>query len=113
MVAETAHSGDYQLAPYFRLPLSLTEYSHFSNTLPQVSKQQRCLDSRAHGEHGMLTEKCDEDSDVAAAQTLQRHPNAGIKCRPPTLQAGSLPAEPQGKPKNTGVGSLSLLQSPA
>ena len=26
------------------------------------------------------------------------------------LQAGSLPAEPQGKPKNTGVGSLSLLQ---
>ena len=26
------------------------------------------------------------------------------------LQASSLPAEPQGKPKNTGVGSLSLLQ---
>ena len=28
----------------------------------------------------------------------------------PPLQADSLPAEPQGKPKNTGVGSLSLLQ---
>ena len=28
----------------------------------------------------------------------------------PTLQMDSLPAEPQGKPKNTGVGSLSLLQ---
>ena len=27
-----------------------------------------------------------------------------------TLQADSLPAEPQGKPKNTCVGSLSLLQ---
>ena len=27
-----------------------------------------------------------------------------------TLQADSLPAEPQGKPKNTGVGGLSLLQ---
>ena len=26
------------------------------------------------------------------------------------LQADSLPAEPQGKPKNTRVGSLSLLQ---
>ena len=26
------------------------------------------------------------------------------------LQVDSLPAEPQGKPKNTGVGSLSLLQ---
>ena len=27
-----------------------------------------------------------------------------------TLQVDSLPAEPQGKPRNTGVGSLSLLQ---
>ena len=26
-------------------------------------------------------------------------PNPGIKPRPPTLQADSLPAEPQGKPK--------------
>ena len=30
--------------------------------------------------------------------------------RSPTLQVDSLPAEPQGKPMNTGVGSLSLLQ---
>ena len=30
--------------------------------------------------------------------------------RSPALQADSLPAEPQGKPKNTGVGCLSLLQ---
>ena len=30
--------------------------------------------------------------------------------RSPALQADSLPAEPQGNPKNTGVGSLSLLQ---
>ena len=30
--------------------------------------------------------------------------------RSPALQADSLPAEPLGKPKNTGVGSLSLLQ---
>ena len=37
-------------------------------------------------------------------------PNPGIKPRSPTLQADSLPAEPQGKPKNTRVGSLSLLQ---
>ena len=37
-------------------------------------------------------------------------PNLGIKPRSPALQADSLPAEPQGKPKNTGVGSLSLLQ---
>ena len=37
-------------------------------------------------------------------------PNPGIKPRSPTLHVDSLPAEPQGKPKNTGVGSLSLLQ---
>ena len=37
-------------------------------------------------------------------------PNPGIKPRSPTLQADPLPDEPQGKPKNTGVGSLSLLQ---
>ena len=36
--------------------------------------------------------------------------NPGIEPRSPSLQADSLPAEPQGKPKNTGVGSLSLLQ---
>ena len=36
------------------------------------------------------------------------HP--GIEPRSPALQADSLPAEPPGKPKNPGVGSLSLLQ---
>ena len=34
----------------------------------------------------------------------------GIELGSPALQVDSLPAEPQGKPKNTGVGSLSLLQ---
>ena len=34
----------------------------------------------------------------------------GIEPRSPTLQADSLPAEPPGKTKNVGVGSLSLLQ---
>ena len=37
-------------------------------------------------------------------------PNPGIEPRSPTLQVDSLPSEPPGKPKNTGVGSLSLLQ---
>ena len=37
-------------------------------------------------------------------------PNPGIEPRSSTLQVNSLPAEPQGKPKNTGVGDLSLLQ---
>ena len=38
-------------------------------------------------------------------------PNPGIEPRSPTLQVDSLPAESQGKPKNTGVGNLSLLQA--
>ena len=37
-------------------------------------------------------------------------PNPGIEPRSPALQADSLLPEPPEKPKNTGVGSLSLLQ---
>ena len=37
-------------------------------------------------------------------------PNPVIEPRSPALKVDSLPAEPQGKPKNTGGGSLSLLQ---
>ena len=36
--------------------------------------------------------------------------NPGIKPRSLALQVDSLPAKPQGKSKNTGVGSLFLLQ---
>ena len=36
--------------------------------------------------------------------------NPGIKPRFSTRQMHSLPAEPQGNPKNSGVSSLSLLQ---
>ena len=36
-------------------------------------------------------------------------PNPGSKHRSPALQVDSLPSEPQGKPKNTAVGRLSLL----
>ena len=38
------------------------------------------------------------------------HPNPGIRPRSLALQVDSFPPEPWGKPKNTGVGSLSLLQ---
>ena len=39
-----------------------------------------------------------------------RVPNLGIEPSSHALQVDSLPSEPLGKPKNTGVGSLSLLQ---
>ena len=37
-------------------------------------------------------------------------PKPGIEPRSPALQVDSLSSEPPGKPKNTGVGSLSFLQ---
>ena len=37
-------------------------------------------------------------------------PNPGMESRSPTFQADSLLAQPQRKPKNTGVGNPSLLQ---
>ena len=36
--------------------------------------------------------------------------NPGQNPKSPTLQVDSLPSEPSGKPKNTGVDNLSLLQ---
>ena len=60
-----------------------------------------------HTAHGVLQARILERVPCPSPGDL---PNLGIKPRSPTLQADSLPAEPQGKPKNTGVGSLSLLQ---
>jgi len=57
--------------------------------------------------HGILQARILE---WVASPSCRGLPNPGIKPRSPALQGDSLPAEPQGKPKNTGVGSLSLLQ---
>ena len=48
-------------------------------------------------------------SPTLQADALTSEP-PGKGARSPTLPADSLPAEPQGKPKNTALGSLSLLQ---
>jgi len=47
---------------------------------------------------------------VWVAMPFSRVSSQSREPRSPTLQADSLPSEPPGKPKNTGVGSLSLLQ---
>ena len=57
--------------------------------------------------HGILQARILEW--VAVPFSRGNLPNPGVESRCPTLKADSLPAEPQGKPKNTGVGSLSLL----
>ena len=52
-----------------------------------------------------------QNTGVGSLSLLQGNlPNPGIKPKFPALQADALPAESQGKPKNTGEGSLSLFQ---
>ena len=50
-----------------------------------------------------------QKTELGSLSLLQGLPNPEIKTRFPALQAYSLPVEPPGKPKNTGMGSLSLL----
>jgi len=57
--------------------------------------------------HGILQARILEWVAVPSPGVL---PNPGTEPRSPALQADSIPAEPLGKPKNSGVGSLSLLQ---
>ena len=57
--------------------------------------------------HGILQARILEQVAFPFSRGL---PNPGIEPRSSALQVDSLPAEPQGKPKYTGVGSLSLLQ---
>ena len=60
-----------------------------------------------HTVHGILQARI---LDWVAFPFSRESSQPRIEPRSPTLQADSLPAEPQGKPKNTGVGSLSLFQ---
>ena len=53
--------------------------------------------------HGILQAKVLEQTDISFSR-------ASFRPRSPSLQVDSFPAEPPGKPKNTEVGSLSLLQ---
>ena len=53
-----------------------------------------------YADHGILQAKILE---WVAFHSLGDLPNPGIEPRSPTLQANSLPAEPQGKPKATST----------
>ena len=69
-------------------------------------------------QYSCLIDRGESESRSVVSDSLQPHglyspwnsPVPGIKLRFPTLQADSLPAEPPGKAKDTGVGSLSLFQ---
>ena len=63
------------------------------------------------GPHGLYNpwNSPDQNTGVEPFSSPGDLPNPGIKLRSPELQVDSLPAEPLGKPKNNGVGRLSLL----
>ena len=68
---------------------------------------QLFCDPMNYGVHGILQARILE---WVAFSFARGSSNPGIEPQSPSLWADSLPAEPQGKPKYTGVGSLSLLQ---
>ena len=85
-------------------PAHCTHRHHAS--LPKVKVSQSCPtlhDPMDYTVHGILQARILE----WVAFPFSR---GSSQPKSPPLQADSLPAEPQGKPKNTGVGSLSLLQ---
>ena len=70
-----------------------------------VSNSGNPMDSTIHG---ILQVKILEK---VAFPFLGDLPNSGIEHRSPALQGDSLPSEPQGKPKNTGVDIVQLSRS--
>ena len=86
----------------FNLGFKSRPYQFKSESLLAVSDSLR-----PHGAHGTLQARILEWIIFPFSRDLL---NQGIKPRSPELQVYSLPTEPQGKPNNIGVGSLSLLQ---
>ena len=76
----------------------------------EVKISQSCLtfwDLMGYTVHGILQARIQEWIAFPFSRGFS-HPR--VEPRSPALQVDSLPAEPPGKPKNTGVGRLSLLQ---
>ena len=93
----------------FLLLLEESGWVVLSRRMVKVKIAQSCLDSlRAHGQSMEFSRpRYWSGSPFPSPGDL---PNLGVEPRSPALRADSLPAETPGKPKNTGVGSLSLFQ---
>ena len=103
-IKDSAHAGDSGWIPGLERSLgegngSSLQHSCLGNPMDRGAWQATV--------HGILQARIMEWVTFPSPGHL---PNPGTKPRSPTLQAHSLPAEPQRKPKNTGVDSLSLLQ---
>ena len=84
-----------------------------THTLNRESESESCsVLSNSLQPHGLYSpwNSPGQNTGVGTFPSPGDLPNQGIELWSPALQADSLPAEPQGKPKNTGVHSLSLLQ---
>ena len=98
----------------FRKLFSENKIKEVSSKQVKVKATQLCLTLQLHE----LQPTSSSIHEILQARILkqvaipfsQGSSNLGIKPRFPTLQEYFLPSEPPGKPKNTGVGSLSLLQ---
>ena len=102
----------YFWSPFFGLQAPSLPSNHnsggfFWKVKVKVAQSVWLCDPMDYIVHGILQARILEWVAFPSSRDL---PNPEIKPRSPTLQTDSLPAEPQGKPKNTGVGSLSLLQ---
>ena len=94
-------------------PLSLPRPIHFhfgflSLTCPVPGPFHICPEAATVFVHTLLP-KAPVNCDLAIGFQISPFwvlPNPGIEPSSPALQADSLPGEPQGKPKNTGVGSF-------
>ena len=77
-----------------------------AQSCPTLSDPMDCTPP-ASSVHGVLQARIQEGLPCPPPGDL---PNPGVELRSPALQTDSLPTVPPGKPKNYGVGSLSLLQ---
>ena len=90
--------------------LKMTFFPVLGGMKVKVKVAQSCLtlcNPMDYTAHGILQARILEWVAVPSSRGL---PNPGIKPRSPELWADSLSPEPPGKPENTQVGSLSLLQ---
>ena len=108
-------AGSLSLAPSFDTYVSLVQQKSHKDKGNRVNNEkvkvaQLCptlCDPTEYTVHGILQGRIPEWVAFPFSRA-SFHP--GIKPTSSKLQADSSPAEPQGKPKNIGMGSLSLLQ---
>ena len=106
-------SSSLELDYYWLILSPLLRIHACSSPATMSSCESRPVTSDSLQPHGLYSpwNSLGQNSGVGSLSLLQGiFPNPEIKPRSPTSQADSAPAEPQGKPKNTGVGSHVLLQ---